>query len=200
MSAFYNLYVSIDAILIAPFRLTEIPIIGYFLGIFCLALLCVMLGQLTLAIAFRFNRKWLNRDNRQMVRMHNLSLKALAVKDKTAYKACNKEANDAFGKYFFAQIGLSISSLWPVPFALGWMQTRFASVDFELPFHLPGIGDSVGYTFSFIPVYILVYILFGKIKHRLPLFKKMAQQIQSDMSTTENMLSFTDLSDRKTAI
>lgn len=196
MKTFYDLYALIDAVLIAPFRLTEIPIIGYFLGIFCLTLLCVMIGQWTLAVAFRFNRKWLNHDNQQMVRMHNLSLKALAVKDKAAYKACNKEANDAFGKYFFAQIGLSISSLWPVPFALGWMQTRFASVDFELPLHIPGIGDSVGYTFTFIPVYILVYILFGKIKHRLPLFKKMAQTIQNDMSMSEKMLSFADLSKR----
>ena len=197
MEILHNLYLWSDAILIAPYRLTRIPILGYFMGTFCLASLCVILGQLTLSMAFRSNRKWLHQDSRQMVRMHNLSLRALVAKDKSAYKACNKEANDAFGKYFFAHIALSISSLWPVPFALGWLQTRFAAVDFELPFRLPVVGDSVGYSFTFIPVYILIYILFGKLKHRLPLFKRMAKWIHSDVNPSEKMISLEDLTPGK---
>ncbi len=190
----HQAFLLIDAFLIYPYRLLETPIFGFLLGTFCLAFLCVVAGQFTLSVAFRANCRWIMGDNREMVRMHNLSVQALIAKDKGSYKACNKEANDAFGKVFFSQVALSVSSLWPIPFALGWMQTRFMSVDFLLPVSLPMIGDAVGYTFSFIPLYILSYILFGKIKHRLPYFRNIRKWVQAAQVDSETLMPLDELS------
>ena len=188
-----TLYIYVDRFLIGFYRISDIPIFGYLLGTALLSLICVVLGQFTLSLAYRANRMNLKSNNNDMVRMHNLSIYALLAKNKKAYKSCNKEANEAFGKYFFAQIALGISSLWPIPFALAWMQTRFDGVEFLLPFNVPGIGHTVGYTFTFIPIYVLVYILFGKIKHRLPYFKKEHEFLKADVNDSEKMLSISDL-------
>ena len=188
-----TLYIYIDHFLIGFYRISDIPILGYLLGTALLSLICVVLGQFTLSLAYRANRMNLKSNNNNMVRMHNLSIYALLAKNKKAYKSCNKEANDAFGKYFFAQIALGISSLWPIPFALAWMQTRFDGVEFLLPFNVPGVGHTVGYTFTFIPIYVLVYIFFGKIKHRLPYFKKEHEFLKADVNDSEKMLSISDL-------
>lgn len=189
----------IDAVMISFFRLTDIPILGYYIGSALLCLICVVAGQLTLSFSFRLNRNFIDRDNRRMVRMHNLSVKALVNKDKNAYKNCNKEANDAFGKVFFSQIALSISSLWPVPFALGWMQIRFLDVAFPLPVPLPLVGDAVGFMFTFIPIYILVYIVFGKVKGYLPYFrneKKMLEAYNADEE--DRLISLSELASSPT--
>ena len=190
----------IDSVLISFFRLTDIPILGYYAGSALLCLVCVIVGQLTLSLAFRFNRQFIDRDNRRMVKMHNLSVKALVTKNKNAYKNCNKEANDAFGKVFFSQIALCISSLWPVPFALGWMQIRFLDVAFPLPVTLPVLGNTVGFMFTFIPMYILVYILFGKVKAYLPYFRNEKRMLDAYAAEeSEALISLSDLSPSKPA-
>ena len=183
----------LDTAFIFFFRIPETPILGYYLGSAVLCLVCVIAGQITIAIAFFWNQKFIDRDNHEMVHMHNLSVKALLSKDKHAYKSCNKVANEAFGKVFFSQIALSVSSLWPIPFAMGWMQTRFQNIAFPLPFHLPVVGDQVGFMFTFLPIHILVYILFGAIKGRLPFFKTFVKRLEMYDADGEKMISFADL-------
>lgn len=187
-------YHHVDSALIALFRLVDTPIFAFFIGIALMSLLCILIGRATLALTMRINRSHIAAGDRKMRQMHNLSIKALAYKDKIAYKSCNKEANDAFGKMFFLQIALGISSLWPVPFALDWLQYRFMDVRFELPFTLPVFGDTVGFMFSFIPMYILVYILFGKVKAHLTAFRKSRRLGQNALEAEpEPLLSLSDL-------
>ncbi len=185
----------IDTFFISFYRISPIPIVGYLIGTFFLAFCCVVVGEFTYSISWWLNRGLLNKDGREMIRMHNLSFTALSVKDKPSYKACNHEANEAFGKYFFLQIAIGLASLWPAPFALAWMGTRFSAVDFRLPFELPGIGHSVGYAASFIPIYILTYMLFSRLKVHLPYFKTMKRQIEADASASEEMMTLADLID-----
>ena len=78
-----------DSAFIYFFRLPDIPILGYYLGCAVLSLACVVVGQITIAIAFFWNKRFIDADNREMVRMHNLSVRALLAKDKKAYKSCN---------------------------------------------------------------------------------------------------------------
>lgn len=182
----------IDGYLIFFFRLTSEPILGYLIGIAVLALLCAGIGSLTVLAATLANSRHLIHQNREMVQMQNLSVKALVAKDKSAYKLLNREANDAFGKYFFAQVAMSVSYLWPAPFALAWLQERFADVDFFLPVNVPGVGSSVGYTFSFIPMYILVSILFSKVKRRLPLFDVMNSHLDTIRKDADAMVTIAD--------
>lgn len=159
-----NFYIYLDALLIAPYRITEIPIIGFYVGTFVLCMWCIVVGEITFRTAARANRKHLNKIRSQAVKMHNLSIKAIAAKDKESYRSCNSEANDAFNKYFFNMITQSAALLWPVPFALAWMGTRFSGVTFELPFSLPIIGDTLGFAVVPVNMYILCRIIWGKVK------------------------------------
>ena len=191
-SSFETLYNHVDAVLIYFFRLTDTPIIGYLAGIAVLALVCVVLGDLTVAAAFRVNGAFFRRDNRELVSMQNKSLIALQAQDKASYQACNEIANDSFGKVFFSQIALGASSLWPVPFALQWLDGRFADVEFLLPFTL-GTRTTVGYAFTFIPMYILLRILFGHVRTHLPGYRRLTVPEVLDPSETEAMLTMDEV-------
>jgi hypothetical protein len=151
---------SVDTFLITPYRFPENPIAGWWLGSSLLALWCTLLGDLSQALAFRANAFKIQRDERDMVAYHHHSLNALRSGDKGAFKAINRLANEAFGKTFFLQLTLACASLWPVALALGWMQSRFANVDFPLIV----TGINVSYPFIFIPLYILTRLLYGKCK------------------------------------
>ncbi|MDJ0666524.1 MAG: hypothetical protein QNJ61_04580 [Desulfobacterales bacterium] len=188
-----TLYTQLDAFLIYFFRLADNPMLGYLSGIAVLALGCVILGELSMGVAYRWNHVFLARDSRSLVRLQNGSLRALQARDKEGYQALNREANDAFGKLFFTQVALAAASLWPLPFAMHWLQARFGEVVFALPITLPPVGDSVGYAFTFIPMYILVRILFGHVKGRLPFFRGIRALQAREQQTGEKMLSFTDV-------
>lgn len=190
-----TVYLNIDAFLIYFYRIVNQPLLGYFIGTGILSLLCVIIGEFTLSVAFRFNKTYIDQDSREMVMMQNLSIRALLAKDKKSYKAFNREANEAFGKVFFKQIALAAATLWPIPFALGWMQTRFLDIEFLLPCRLPVLGESVGYSFTFIPIYILARILFGKVKPKLPYFKNMEKMLDSYKEDSDKMMTLSDLTE-----
>ena len=157
----------IDFLLITPFRWPDNPIAGWWLGTFCIALWSTLLGEFTAALAFRVNRSYVTEIAQEVLNRHNQSMNALKGGDKPAYKAINKLANEAYGKAFFMQLAMASASLWPVPFALGWMHIRFSSISFSLPFNVSYIGNSVGYPFIFIPIYIFVRIIIRKSLNRL---------------------------------
>ncbi len=188
-----TLYTQLDAFLISFFRLADNPMLGYLAGIAILALVCVVLGELSMGLAYRWNHAFLRRDNRRLVRLQNGSLNALKARDKESYQALNREANDAFGKVFFTQVALAAASLWPLPFAMQWLESRFGDVLFALPITLPKAGDAVGYAFTFIPMYILVRIIFGRLKGRLPFFRRIRSLQVGEHEDGEAMLSFSDV-------
>ena len=173
MNIITNIYMVMDNFLMLFFRFPDNPLLGYFLGTFVLSLVSVIIGEYSISMAFRLNKERITHDNRDINHFQDLSIKALKAGNKPAYKACNSIANDAFGKSFFLQIALSASSLWPVFIALGWMQYRFAEVEFRLPL-LSG-SLSFRYVPTFIVCYIATRILFGKIKHDLPFIKRLNQ-------------------------
>ena len=108
----------LDPILILLYRLTGHPLVDYYVGTFFLALLTVVVGELTISLVFRINKAHLDKLNARVEKMQRLSSEALAAGDQAGYKACNKEGNDAFGQLFFNKFGLSAASLWPIFFAL----------------------------------------------------------------------------------
>ena len=116
----------------------------------------------------------------------------MVAQNKRAYTASNKLANDAFGRSFFMQIALSAAFLWPIPFALGWMQYRFSDVEFRLP----GTEVSVGYIAVFILLYIAAYLLFRRVKYRLPYFRRIKEMLDSPKVRLAEMKSFADLYSR----
>ena len=160
----------VDIFLIAPYRWPENPLTGWWLGTFILAVWSTVLGEITMALAFRANRSYLKGLSQKMVQRHIQSINALKAGNKEAYSDIYRLANEAYGKTFFNQLAMAASSLWPAPLALAWLQCRFSDVTFLLPFNLPLVGEAVSYPFIFIPLYILTKMFFGKIREHLPLF------------------------------
>ena len=161
-----------DSFLIFFYRITGNALVDYFIGTCVLALLCVLVGELSISLGIRFNKSYLDDLNREVDEKEALSIRAYQSEDRRSYKALNKEATDAWGKKFFTMAGYSAGLLWPIPIALGWMQTRFHEVEFPLalPFSLL-FGKYVGYTFTFIPLYVLCRIIFKYMRPWLPYFK-----------------------------
>jgi hypothetical protein len=157
----------LNPFLIHLYRLTGYPLADYFLGTFLLALLTVLVGELTISLVFRVNRKHLEALNDRVERMNRLSEQALQQGDEKSYRAVNKEGNDAFGHLFFNKFGLSAAALWPIFFALAWMQGRFAAISLPLP--LPGWG--LNYLALFVLCYIIARMLFNRLKPWLPYFR-----------------------------
>jgi hypothetical protein len=161
-----------DGFLIIFYRITGYGLIDYFIGTAILAFICIVFGELSVSLAIRFNKRYLDAMSRKMTEKETLALEAYRSGDQAGYKALNKEATDAWGKHFFTMVAYSAGILWPIPFALGWMQTRFAEVQFDLAFPLSLIfGKSAGYIFTFIPIYILCRILFKYMRPHLPYFR-----------------------------
>jgi hypothetical protein len=171
MNPLLRLLEAIDLFLITPFRWPDNPALGWWLGTFILALWATLLGELTLAVAYRANRSRVQQVGEEMMARHRQSLNALRSGDRQAYRAINRLANEAFGNAFFVQLALACASLWPAALALAWLEIRFADVPFPLPLKLPLLGDSVTYPFVFIPVYILVRVLAGKAKRAPALWR-----------------------------
>ncbi|KUJ96360.1 MAG: hypothetical protein PWR24_1329 [Desulfonauticus sp.] len=184
MSYLLQFYLLIDPLLIFFFRIPKIPILGFYLGNGVLSLICVLLGEITMVLIYRYNKSYFDQLNQEMLQNHTLSIKAILFKSKEHYKAANTLANEAFGKTFFASLALFASSLWPIPFALGWLSFRFN----EVTFPLWPTSFELGYVGVFIPIYILIRMLLGKVKKKISWL-----QIGDSSLEEEEILSWQDL-------
>ncbi len=164
MDLIIYLHTLMDSILMPFFRFSQIPAAGYLLGITILSIISVLVGEVSIYLAFRFNKDNIDQTSKDMEHYQQLSLKALQSENRIAYKACNSIANENFGKSFFMQITLAAASLWPLLIALGWMQHRFDAVNFSNQFSFPGSEYVFGYFTTFIFCYMLVRLVFVKIK------------------------------------
>ncbi len=185
----HQIFLTFDSHMIRLYQLTGYTLVDFFLGTFVLALAAEIIGELTSSVAFLGVRKYIESSTDEMIRFQNLSMDALAVGDGATYTACNKLANDAFGKTFFMQVSLSAALLWPVPFVLAWMQTRFSDVEFQLLF----VDYSVGYLCVFITLYAAAYLIFKRIKCRLPYFREISDIMASYRKRSREMKSLADL-------
>jgi hypothetical protein len=168
--ALNQFYLTIDSTIISFYRLSGIPMLDYMIGTFILSIIAVIIGELTVSLALKANMPYINGLAKEMKTKEHLAIKAYEKGDQTGYKALNKQATDAWGKKFFSMMGHSAAILWPIPFALGWMQMRFHGIEFDMVYPVSLVIPSVGYTFSFFPIYILARILFGKVRPWLPYF------------------------------
>jgi len=183
-------HLAIDGSLISLFRFTDDPVAGFYIGVFCLCLAAVVTGEVSFLGAYRLNRKHYEDMRRDMTRMHNLSLKAISVKDKDSYKAANRLANESYGKTFFSQAALFCASLWPVPFLLGWMSLRFNGV--EIPFFFTDIS----FVAAFLGMYILVRFAFSRVKTHIPPFSRVYAVMRERELGEERALTWDDFVDK----
>lgn len=183
------LFIPIDPFLIWFYRITGYAFVDFLIGTFVLAFITLMIGEFCISIVFLLSRKHIDSAADDVVRYQNISVDAVSVGDKSAYKAANKLANDAFGRTFFMQIAFSAAFLWPIFFSLTWMGYRFSDVEFPFMF----FDYTVGYACIFIPLYIASYIIFKRIKVRIPYFKRVGAILDSCQQKGAQMKSFADL-------
>ena len=149
-----------DRYFIELYRVTGNPLADYFIGTFMLAVITVLIGDATVMILKRVNRRHIEHLDNELSQKHRLSLEAKLSGDEISYRDLNREANDAFGRVFFNMFTFSAASLWSVFVVLAWMQTRFMSIEFRMPI----LNSSVGYVFTFILLYILARVIVGMLK------------------------------------
>jgi len=184
-----SFYLFLDPYLIWFYRITGSALTDFFIGTFVLALIVIIIGEFTISLTFLAVKRRIDQTTDEVIKFQNLSVDALAAGDKQVYSAANKLANDAFGKSFFMQIALSAAFLWPICFALAWMQYRFLEVEFPLPV----IGYSLNYIGVFIIIYAATYLLFKRVKYKLPFFRRIKVILDGYPSRFQDMKSFADL-------
>ena len=143
---------------------------------FLAALVSVVVGELTISLGYRVNRSYIQGLNQEVKQYQSLSQEASALADPATYRAVNREGNEAFGRLFFHKIALSAASLWPIFFALQWLQDRYASQEILIP----GTSWEANYVAAFLVFYILAKVLFGKLKTRIPYFRSIHRMLEED--------------------
>ena len=169
----HDLLLFLDPWLIAPYRLPASATAGFYLGTALLCLYCVLLGDAAYIGVLALNRRRLAKFKGEMERQNDLAETALRMGDKESYKAVNKQALDAFGHSFSLGAAVFTSSLLPLPFALAWMDLRFAAATPALPFPLPLVNREPGYLFYFLILYILLRVVYGRLMLRLPPYRRL---------------------------
>jgi len=176
----HDLYLMMDQFLIFFFRLPDVPIVGFFVGSFCLAFFSVIPGELTVSLAVKVNKRYNDAMAAEINEKERLSMVAYSAGDKSSYSALNKDATDAWGKHFFTMAAYSAGMLWPVPFALAWLHVRFAGVDFPLAWPFDWLlPPAAAYPFVFIPIYILARMVFGRLRRFLPYFRNVQMALDT---------------------
>lgn len=158
----------LDPYLIWFFRLTGNAALNFVIGTAVLAGIALVIGELSSFLISLISRRRLDQYAEEALKYKDLSIDALKAGNKEAYRAANKLGNEAFGLTFFMQFAVGAAFLWPICFALAWMQYRFLKLAFPIPF----TGYSLGYIGVFILIYIPVYLLFKKVKGTLAYFPR----------------------------
>ncbi|MBM4327831.1 MAG: hypothetical protein FJ118_11785 [Deltaproteobacteria bacterium] len=182
-------YLLMDPYLIWLYRITGHAFADFMLGTFLLAFIALVIGELTISVVFLIIKKRIDKVTDEVIRYQNLSMDAVQAGEKDAYNAANKLANDAFGKSFFMQIALSAAFLWPIPFALTWMQYRFGEVEFPILFS----EHSLGFPAVFIALYAAAYLMFRRVKYKIPYFKRIKAILDSYDLRSRKIKTLADL-------
>ncbi|WP_051676858.1 hypothetical protein [Maridesulfovibrio frigidus] len=180
----------IDTILITPYRLPVPSVAAFWIGTAALALWCTIAGEISMALVYMWNRDYYTDLNQKMTRMHNISVEAIRHQDKKIFKSANDWANEYFGKVFFSHAALFAVSLWPMAFAMGWLQERFVGISVHT---IPYFEFGLGYPFVFIISYIVVRYSFAKIRKFVPFLKRIDGMKEEDAVNAGEMTSWTEL-------
>lgn len=172
-----DLLLFLDPWLIAPFRWPDSAPAGFFLGASLLCLYCVLLGDAAYLGVLALNRRRMAGFKQEMEQQNELAETALRMGDKASYKAVNKQALDAFGHSFSLGAAIFTSSLLPLPFALAWMNLRFADATPELPLDLPLVGRQPSYLFYFVLLYILLRVVYAKGMRHIGPYRRLRESL-----------------------
>lgn len=153
----------LDSMAIAPFRWIADPIAAFWVGSAVLALVCLVLGQVTTKLALWGNGALMRGHVRDASRYQKTSLDMIKAGQPGDYSGVNRLANEAFGKAFFLGVALGAAGLWPLFFAAAWMELRFSEVRIPV-----GIGAwNLAHVAPLLLTYAVMRVSFGLVGKRL---------------------------------
>ncbi len=153
-------WLSIDPILIYPYKLLGNQALSFWFGCLVLAFICIILGRLTVKALYALNKGFYQKQNAELEHYQHLSIKAANTGNQETYKAVNRMANESFGKTFFTGAALFTASLWPLPFIMHWLSARFEGVVIHT---IPFLEKEVGYAFVMLACYVPLRLILSKL-------------------------------------
>lgn len=153
----------------------------YLAEVLCAAALATMAGEITLALSYRINRTFLKKLSQDVAHYQNLSEQAEKMGDEAAFQAVNKAGNEVWGRLFFFKIALSAAALWPIFFALAWLQNRYAHMEVRVP----GTSFVLNYVVVFLVAYVTTRIAFSKVSRKLPFFRTVLRMVDADAAYSD---------------
>jgi len=161
---FSNLFFTLDAWFIAPFRWVAPAHMGFLVGTFVLALQSLLVGHLCLLLLNKVQRRLRDKYDVEVDQRQRLSLQAIAAQNKTAYLAQNDLAQEAYGRSMSLAMGRICASLWSAVMALAWMKSRFSDAPFPIPLWFSDKPINLSYAVVFIFFYICIRIIFNRME------------------------------------
>jgi hypothetical protein len=155
-----DLFLMLDAWMIAPFRWASPAEAGFILGTFTAAVQSDLLGRLCLHLMNRVQRHLRETCDREVEIRQNLSLKAIQSQDKTAYLAQNDLAQEAYGKSMALAVGRFCARFWPAVMVLAWMKSRFSDTPLSISIDVINTSLTLAYPVVFISLSIFIGYFF----------------------------------------
>ncbi len=152
-----DIFLMLDAWMIAPFRWVSPAEAGFIVGTFALAVQSDLTGRLCLLFMNKIQRHLRDAYDREILDRQTLSFRAAQAKDKTAYLAQNDLAQEAYGKSMALAVGRFCARFWPAVMALAWMKSRFSDTPLSIPLKYTDTPLNLSYT----AVFLVLFISFG---------------------------------------
>lgn len=173
MDIIAHVFSFMDFVLMPVYRFPDNPVAGFFLGTCVLSGICLILEKFSVSFAIHINKDKINVNSDEIRHYQDISIRALRAGNKDVFRACNRISHDAFGKLFFSRACLSAAALWPVGLALGWLQYRFADVNFAQAAPVSGADYLLGY----ITIFALCSVIVRIILHTVKVFHTMLRPV-----------------------
>ena len=158
------------------------------MGTFILAWISLLVGEFTISAVFLVARERIDASTHEARRYQDLSAEALSAGNKEAYREPTNWPMMRSASPFSCRL-LCLRPFCGPFSSLGWMQYRFFDVEFELFFS----GYTVGFACVFIALYAAAYIIFKRLKYKLPYFRRIKVILDAYGQRTGQSKSIADL-------
>ena len=153
----------IDALLIAPFRWPDDPMLGFWLGLIVLLVITLGIGEISRRLAHRLTGKIEGSARRELVKYHELTMSALRSGNGDAYRAVNRLATSSLDRTWGLGMTKTLAMLWPAFLAAAWLHARFDGVVVS---EIPLVHVEISALFAFGIAFVALWLLMAHIRAR----------------------------------
>lgn len=153
----------LDTLLITPFRWSDDPMVGLWLGLLSLVVISTLVGEASRALSKKLNHEVERRAEQELGRYHGLTLRALHEGDRPAYNAVNRLATDALSRTLGLGMTKTLAILWPACLAMAWIHARFHGIVLA---EVQTLHLEVGAVGAFALCFVALRLMIAHLRHR----------------------------------